>query len=393
MSAIYVSALGQLDNIGDSILRRAYLDVLRTAGTLHVLAPDDDGYVSGLGLRAEDVCYRSRDPWRRAVLGGAVRGHSGFALNAGEATLDADFAKYCGRIAAIAVPARLRGSKVVIAGSGFRPGFDGAAPWTVRMLARRSAFVSWRDDRTRRAVGAGSVSPDWAFGLGQSSDRLLSRKRLSDRHLLAVSLRAAGPLLTPERCRQIKDLAAQEGLDPVVLVQVRRDNELAETVANSNGFRCLPWYEGSHLEREAFVRSVYSRSRYVISNRVHALILGLTEGAIPLAPAELGAEKSALIFAAAGMATVTVDGSEVLATRASGGGDDRCFAALADARLVLRNSARQLVDAFSPKSCTRATADDPQQRYPTPDHTIATNSAHHDADSARAGVRRPTDPS
>jgi hypothetical protein len=356
MNEIFVSALGQLDNIGDSALRRGYLNALRFAGRLHVLMPDDDSYNSGLGLRAEDIRYLDRRKWRAAALRRAVAGHAGFALNAGEATLDADYTKYCGRIAAIAALARFRGSTVVIAGSGFRPGFLGdrpaddsllaVAPWPVRTLARRSAFVGWRDEQTRRAVDVGSVMPDWAFGLGQPSDRLLNPRQGNDRDLLVVSLRAAGPALSPERGRQIKELADRHGVEPVVAVQVVRDNDLAKKVSDDNGFRCLPWHGGDHLEREAMLRALYARSRWVISNRVHALILGLTEGAIPLAPIELGAEKSVRIFRAAGISDVAVPGSAQLPT--AGDTADRCVSELAGARAALDQSARRLVDALAP---------------------------------------------
>ncbi|MEP6560995.1 MAG: polysaccharide pyruvyl transferase family protein [Nakamurella sp.] len=356
MTDIYVSALGQLDNIGDSALRRGYLNALRLAGTLHVLVPDDEPYVSGLGLPAEDIRYRLRDRWRVAALRGAIRGHAGFALNAGEATLDSDYAKYCGRIAAIAALARFRGTKVVIAGSGFRPGFlgdplagstlVGDAPWAVRTLARRCAFVGWRDEQTQRAVDIGTVVPDWAFGLGQSSDSLLQPERAAGRDLLVISLRASGPSLTRERTAQVRRLATKGGLDPVVLVQVGRDNELAEKVAKESGFRCLPWHGGSHLEREAFVRSIYARSRWVISNRVHALILALTEGAIPLAPADLGSEKSARIFHAAGISNVSVPASTPLSELPAAVVAAGCFAELCRARASLELAAGRLVDVL-----------------------------------------------
>ena len=94
-----------------------YLNALRPAGTLHVLVPDDDSYQSaGWACGRTTSAYRCRNKWRAAALRGAVRGHAGFALNAGEATLDADYTKYCGRIAAIAALARFRGTTVVIAG-------------------------------------------------------------------------------------------------------------------------------------------------------------------------------------------------------------------------------------------------------------------------------------
>ena len=51
MKNIYVSTRGQEDNIGDSILRRCYLDALRSVGRLHILVSHFDSYNSGLGLR------------------------------------------------------------------------------------------------------------------------------------------------------------------------------------------------------------------------------------------------------------------------------------------------------------------------------------------------------
>ena len=382
MTTIYVSAVGQEDNIGDSILRRAYLDTLRTAGPLHVLVPDDDRYISGLGLCAQDVSYRSRDRWRGAVIRAAARGDIAFALNAGEATLDADYAKYCGRVAAIAAVAKLRRSKIVIAGSGFRPGFSGGAPWSVRTLARRGAFVSWRDAETQQAAGAGTVAPDWAFGLGRNSGLLRSPRHGAERDLLVISLRAAGPAPSRSRGAEIGALAASLDLEPVVLVQVARDNEIAQHTAQDNGFRCLPWLDGDHAEREELVRSVYARSRLVISNRVHALILGITEGAVPVAPAEWGSVKSERIFRAAGIGGVTAAASSPLYIPPANGADDTCFSELDGARLRLRRAARQLVDALAAPDGT------PQPGRRRPGTTASPADRAKEAADADTAVRR-----
>jgi len=152
MRSIFVSAKGQEDNVGDSLLRRGYLDTLRRAGSLHVLVSDDDGYNTGLGLTAGDVQYWSRDAWRRAAMAGSLRGDMAFALNAGEATLDPNYARYCARLAGFAMVGKVRGVKFAIAGSGFRPGVS-VAPRAVRAIARVSDFVAWRDEESQSAAG------------------------------------------------------------------------------------------------------------------------------------------------------------------------------------------------------------------------------------------------
>ena len=53
---ILVSAVGQYDNVGDTVLRRGFLDHLRTIAPLRVYVGDKpDDYISGLGLHPDDV--------------------------------------------------------------------------------------------------------------------------------------------------------------------------------------------------------------------------------------------------------------------------------------------------------------------------------------------------
>ena len=343
MRNIYVSTRGQEDNIGDSILRRGYLDALRSVGRLHILVSHFDSYNSGLGLRDEDVLYQFRPQWRRAVLAGCLRGEMTFALNAGEAMVDADYARYCARLTTLSALAKTRQAKFVIAGSGFRPGFS-TAPRAVRALARMSDFVAWRDVQSREAAGSGSVAPDWAFGTGQRTSVLTAPGRSDHRDLLSFSLRAAGPRIADQRIGQIKDLARQLDVEPVLVPQVARDNEAAETVAREHGLRCFPWLDGGHLEREILVRSLYARSAVVVSNRVHALVLGITEGAVPLVPAEWSADKAERIFSAAGISGITVGATERL-DEALARIEATCFEQLAGARDRLERSALELAAA------------------------------------------------
>ena len=61
----------------------------------------------------------------------------------------------------------------------------------------------------------------------------------------------------------------------------------------------LRWDEGrSHREQEALVRGCYERSLAVVSDRIHALIIGLTEGAVPIGFTTGPAEKVSRTLAA-----------------------------------------------------------------------------------------------
>jgi hypothetical protein len=61
----------------------------------------------------------------------------------------------------------------------------------------------------------------------------------------------------------------------------------------------LRWDHGrSHREQEALVRGCYAESLAVVSDRIHALIIGLTEGAVPVGFTTGSAEKVSRTFAA-----------------------------------------------------------------------------------------------
>jgi hypothetical protein len=84
----------------------------------------------------------------------------------------------------------------------------------------------------------------------------------------------------------------------------------------------------------------------VVSNRVHALVLGITEGAVPMAPAEWGSDKAERIFSAAGISGTTVDGAEQIDEIALARIELRCFEQLARARARLDRSAGDLATAL-----------------------------------------------
>ncbi|MFG6492089.1 polysaccharide pyruvyl transferase family protein [Microbacterium sp. P03] len=276
---VFVDVAGQDDNLGDSVLRRGLLDALRASGTtLHVHSGDNsESYVSGLELPDEDVQYSSRRAWRNALLQSVGREKTSLAIDPGEIRSDAEMNFAGPRVIAAAAAVRLRGGAVIHSGIGLRAASHPRDRGT-RVLARLSSVTTWRDEPSRARGVHGYVAPDWAFATGPSSPRF------GDRSCIAVSMRGDRSVPNERWVELVNDLAESTQLTPVIFAQVRRDNELASWIAARVPRATVEIWpdEVNHHDREIWVRSLFARSLTVVSDRVHALIIGATEGAVPI---------------------------------------------------------------------------------------------------------------
>lgn len=280
---VLASAVGQHDNVGDTVLRRAYLDALRPLGRLHVLVGDKpDGYVRGLAPREGDVLHRDPASWRRAVSGALLRG-AVYAFDSGETELRAPYGHRYLRLAPLLVANRLRGGAALQAGVGVREPRSWRLP--IASVLRLCDVVAWRDGYTRDLMGVGTVAPDWAFALGAPSAELLADDA-DDRPLLAVGVRLDTPTRRAELddawVARLRDLADTLGLRPVVVVPVARDTAPAERLAARLDADFVGFTDGDHVHQEERLRAVYRRSRLVLGDRLHAVVMGATEGAVPV---------------------------------------------------------------------------------------------------------------
>lgn len=289
MRAVFVNPTGQLDNIGDSVLRRVYLEALRTKGVLHVLTTRDEAYNSGLGLGPSDVVYESRASWLANAVLHAVRRRLTFAVNAGEFVgRPSDKLRSTWQVFLAAI-ARASGGEVVLAGVSVRPGTSPSSTH-LRQLARLSTFVSWRDAATLDAFGVGEVQPDWAFRLGGECGE-------GDRRFLAVALRGDRPLPSSDWARSVREFALERGVEIRVAVQVRRDSDAAREIATLLGAEVVEWpSDVDHAGQEKTIRELYRKSRFIVSDRIHALIIALTEGVLPVGVARADSTKIVRTF-------------------------------------------------------------------------------------------------
>ncbi|WP_430334170.1 hypothetical protein [Rhodococcus sp. ACT016] len=195
---------------------------------------------------------------------------------------------------------RIRGGKGVWVGAGVpRQGGRKLLAWPYVLVASLCEYVRFRDSESRSVVAAaGGVAPDWAFALGTATSEWKPR---GDRSLLAVVIRGDRERPSAEWISWIKATADLHGLAPIVVVQVRRDAAMADWLAGEIGGSVSAWVDGDHWARETEVRRIYAESALVVGDRLHGLIVGATEGALPLGWVETSKGKVRLHFDTVGL--------------------------------------------------------------------------------------------
>ncbi|MGO4691448.1 hypothetical protein [Glaciibacter sp. 2TAF33] len=305
---IFASVLGQVDNVGDTVLRRAFLEALRPAGELQLFVGErDDSYLGALGLTDADTVFRSSASWRREVSRTSLREASVYAFNAGEIEVRRSYAGQYLRLAPLLLASRLRGGHAVHAGFGIRRPSWWRVP--IGVTLHMCDIVSWRDHESRAAMGLGRVAPDWAFAVGSPDAHLTTGWSDADRGLLAVSMRYNGPRPDATWTRSVRRLADQHGLEIVTVAQILRDGPLAAELAAELGGTAVVWKGPDHAGQEARLRETYRHTRLLVTNRLHAAVMGLTEGALPLALTQAGSVQGSVQGTVASSVQGTVAGS------------------------------------------------------------------------------------
>lgn len=316
MTRVFLSTWGQSDNIGDSILRRGQLRTFQNIdGTqLHVhvgrrdLDPNSDDYVTAVGLDGSEKQYDTAAGWLVRALGSSAAARTILVMPTGEIMLPERFRRYWGWWTLVgALGAKSRGGAMVQVGAGVRMstvgnrGADGTrvvresveVPPLERIARRNMPVVAWRDVNTRNSFQVGDVAPDWAFGEGPDPADGLGPAP-SARSMLAVTMRSDRDVLNEDNVALIREIAQMYGLQIQVFSQVRRDRGNMEKLAEilHPGRPAILMRDETHGAWEAVMRDMYRDAAIVVSDRLHALIIAATEGAIPLALSNWTTEKA-----------------------------------------------------------------------------------------------------
>ena len=285
---LFVVATGQDDNIGDAVLRREYFNRLREVGRLHLfVGPASADFLDALGLDQSDVVYASLRHWHSTAWKALIRGTVWFVDKPGELQLDAVTLNRQLKLLPLVLAVRARRGQVLRLGMAIKS-IDPHYLIRIRSILRFSTRTFWRDTETSRAFGTGEAGPDWAFGW----DGLAHAASEKQRPCIALSYRGDRDQTSDMVLEAIGTYAREASCRLLVVTQVRRDGARSASLARRLKAELVAWPDDrSMADQELVIREVYRDCALVISDRLHALIVGMTEGAVPLCITDNGEPK------------------------------------------------------------------------------------------------------
>ncbi len=300
---VFVRLTGEDFNLGDTALRRAMLREIASEVPVHAFVKDHAAdYVEALGLRAGDVAYADEGAFAGALRAQVARGPIVLLEKPGAFKGAHRFGRDWHRKAARAARVRAAGGAVLWLGGGIQAPPTLRQRAIMRLHARLADSVIWRDTGSADWFGCGEVMPDWAFALPPQGCAGGTRRTLG------ISLRAGRAAPPDGWVRALARYCEEAGLEPVAISQVRIDDAPACALAARLGCAAIIWgEERSHLAQEAIVRDAYAGCALVVSDRLHVLVLALTEGAVPCCLLPSSEDKIARHFAAIGARGIAAD--------------------------------------------------------------------------------------
>ena len=294
---VFFSIAAQADNLGDIEIRRIALDWLRNGNDsdLRIFVGDmPPAYIDAFGLSRSARLYDRSFTYQLELIKQVMRRRAHLVFAPGPRHLGRRKGAKAGIYlmsvlkAAInltnAAVVRISGGKVIVIGRALR-GTDPVLLMFERILVIISSDYRVRDTASSSVLGRPvSKIPDVAF------DDVRSDELGTDRTFFVMSFRGDHPA-SLEILKQAVDEARRLLLEPVLLTQVRSDNDQHQRIATALGCKFYPWTDESHGDQLLVVNDVYSRARVVLSDRLHALIFGIRQGAVPIALVHLGNDK------------------------------------------------------------------------------------------------------
>lgn len=300
---IFVPLVGQHENIGDIVLRRELVEWLKPLGEMHVyVGSSNDAYDRALELPDDAQTYRSVGAWASALSRALRSGRDvAYVYKPGEIQLTLAGLKEHVGLLPLVTATRLRGGVVVRVGAGSR-NFERFPTAVLRATLGLAHYTAWRDTRTARVLGRGDVMPDLGFGqVGRAAAGEVERTRLT------VTMRGDREAPSAAWREAVRATAEDLGLRLTLVTQVERDEDLSRALATEWGADYVAWNALEHGPQEDAVRRVFDESALVVSDRLHALIVALTEGAAVATAADGPTDKIQRHFDAAGVPITIVD--------------------------------------------------------------------------------------
>lgn len=287
---VFYSVAAQWDNLGDIEIRNAALDWIRGTGS-DVIAYSGSmpaAYVAAFDADDEQVRFVTGAAHYQALLWShLLRRRASIVFAPGPQAFGPRL-KTMGKslVNLLNVTAvRASGGAVLAAGRSLRGRGRLARRIEVAVVALFQLYVV-RDTRSAAVLGQDLVNaPDLAFAhdFGPAAD---SGKRTD----VIISLRGDRPIEV-DGLRSVVEVLKAEGLRPVFVTQVKRDDDQHRSLAATFGVSAVLWEEHSHTDQLKRARNAYANAGAVLSNRLHALIFGIQHGAAPIAVLDKGSDK------------------------------------------------------------------------------------------------------
>lgn len=270
---VFLSVCAQHDNLGDIAIRQACIDLVGGVPIVAFAGNMPTTYVEAFNFPPGAQVATSRLAFARSFVGSLLGRRAHLMLAPGPRVLSRGSGHLKSLATLLGVQAvRLFGGSVVAVGQSIRG--TGSLGKAIQLaIARRCAVFATRDLESSRVLGvAFDRCPDLALrvsGVACASDRVVLSFR-GDRYL------------DDEWVAELVERLREDGLDPVFVTQVERDDERHRRWASQLSVEVVAWDNHSHREQMKRVRVAIADAVGVVSDRLHAVIFGLQVGATPV---------------------------------------------------------------------------------------------------------------
>lgn len=287
MKKIFIPVVGQFINIGDVLHRRELLSWLKDEGELHVyVGKAPKSFIDGLQLNSNAILYISLTSWMIQVLISKYK-KTYFVFNPGEIRLEKRRLLREILLFPLLCLVRLKKGKVLRVGIAVMSESVNKNIGIWKIVFKTTNKIFWRTFDSEKRFNRGEVIPDLAFY--DVDEKSINN---TNRNFLTITMRGNHP----EPCEKwydiIKGIAIKFSLEIITVSQVRTDNESALKISKKLDAKSFIWHNKySHNEQEKIVNDLYKKSLIIVSDRLHALILAYSRGALPINLLTINKEK------------------------------------------------------------------------------------------------------
>jgi hypothetical protein len=276
---IFIPVVGQFTNVGDTLHRKILIGWLHETNVkLHIyVGKAPVSFIQALNLKNTDTVYKSYVKWAIKIFISTIISKVGFIYNPGEINLRTKRFILEMFLLPLQFLIWLRGGFILRVGIAYKSDkiITNKLIWNFVFLFTNEIY--WRTIKSYKKFKRTAVIPDLAFYDVDAEINFENKK------YLVISMRGDRSKPNELWYDVINKIVLNNKLIPIVVSQVRIDNERTIEIANNINAKAIIWEdEKTHYEQEKLVNNIYRESVIAVSDRLHVLIAAYTKGAIPV---------------------------------------------------------------------------------------------------------------